>query len=119
MAAAPGRARGGVSMAMSMGKMAKMLQKAQQAQQQVQQEIAAMQREGTAGGGVVKAVVDGHKNLLALTIAPEVLEDADAEMLADLVVAAVSDAQRQIDREVERKMSSLAGMLGLPPGLGG
>ncbi|UCF68604.1 MAG: YbaB/EbfC family nucleoid-associated protein [Acidobacteriota bacterium] len=104
---------------MSMGKMGKMLKKAQQAQQKMQEEIAAIQREGSAGGGVVTAVVDGQKSLLALTIAPEALEEPDPTMIADLVIAAVSDAQRRVDEEIERKMAALTGMLGLPPGHGG
>ncbi len=100
------------------GKMGKMLQKAQQQQAKVQEEIAALQLEGTAGGGVVKATVDGQKNVLGLVIDPEVLDEPDAEMVADLVLAAIGDAQRRIDEEVQRKMERLAKSLGLPPGMG-
>ncbi len=103
---------------MSAGKMAKMLRRAQEAQEKVQAEIAAMEVEGTAGGGAVKARVDGNKNLLSLEIAPEVMEDGDAAMLADLVVAAVGQAQRRAEEEAGRKMEALTRMLGLPPGLG-
>lgn len=102
----------------NMKQMSKMLKQAQQAQEQLQNEIAAMQREGTAGGGVVTATVDGRKNLVSLVIAPEALEDADPQMVADLVVAAVADASRRIDDEVERKMAAFQSSLGLPPGLG-
>jgi len=105
-------------MAMSMGKLSKMLKQAQQAQEQMQREIAAIQREGTSGGGVVTAVVDGKKNLLSLTIAPEAFEDGDPSMLADLVIAAVADAHKKVEAEIERKVGSLADMLGLPPGIG-
>lgn len=101
-----------------MGKMGKMLAKAQKAQQKMQEEIAALQREGTAGGGAVKAVVDGQKNLLALEISAEAIEEGDASLLADMVLAAVAEAQREIDAEVERKVGSLASQLGLPPGMG-
>jgi len=98
--------------------MGKMLQKAQKAQARVQEEIAALRVEGSAGGGLVKVTVDGQKNVLELVIAPEALEDADSVELADIVLAALSDGQRRIDAEVEKKMGALAGMLGLPPGMG-
>jgi hypothetical protein len=98
--------------------MAKMMQKAQKMQAKMQEEIAALRIEGTAGGGAVTATVDGSKTLLSLEIAPEVLEDGDAAMAADLVLAAVGDAQRRADEEVQQKMSALSGAMGLPPGLG-
>lgn len=102
----------------NMKNMGKLLKQAQQAQERIQQEIAALRVEGTAGGGVVSATVDGKKNLVALVIAPEVLEDKDPQMLADLVLAAVSEASRRVDAEVEGKMGGFAQSLGLPPGLG-
>ncbi len=103
---------------MSAGKMAKMLRRAQEAQEKVQAEIAAMEVEGSAGGGAVTARVDGNRTLLSLEIAPEVLEDGDAGMLADLVLAAVNQAQRKAEEEAAKKMEALTRMLGLPPGLG-
>lgn len=102
----------------NMKNMNKLLRQAQQAQEQMQQEIAALQIEGTSGGGVVKALLDGKKNLVALTIAPEALEDPDPQMVADLVIAAVADANRRVDDEVEKKVGALSSMLGLPPGMG-
>lgn len=96
----------------------KMLQKAQQAQAKLQEEIAALTAEGTSGGGVVKATVDGGKNLTALTIAPEVLEEPDPSMIADLVLAAVADAQRRVDAEIQKKVGSMTSAMGLPPGFG-
>jgi hypothetical protein len=98
--------------------MGKMLQQAQKMQQKLQEEIAAIRAEGTAGGGVVKAVVDGQKGLLSLEIAPEVVEEPDAAMIADLVLAAVHDAQRKADEEAQQKVGALSGAMGLPPGLG-
>jgi DNA-binding YbaB/EbfC family protein len=102
----------------NMKNMNKLLKQAQQAQEQMQQEIAALQIEGTSGGGVVKALLDGKKNLVALTIAPEALEDSDPQLVADLVIAAVADANRRVDDEVEKKVGALSSMLGLPPGMG-
>ncbi len=98
--------------------MGKLLKQAQRAQEQMQEEIAALRLDGTAGGGAVTATLDGKKNLVALVIAKEVLEDPDPQMVADLVIAAVAEAGRKIDDEVERKMGALTSMLGLPPGMG-
>ncbi len=103
---------------MNPAKMAKMLQKAQQMQAKMQEEIAALRVEGSAGGGAVRATVDGSKNLVALAIEPDVIGDADAQMISDLVLAAVSDAQRRADEEIQSRLGSLAGSMGLPPGLG-
>ncbi len=98
--------------------MGKLLKQAQRAQEQMQEEIAALRLDGTAGGGAVTATLDGKKNLVALVIAKDVLEDPDPQMVADLVIAAVAEAGRKIDDEVERKMGALTSMLGLPPGMG-
>ena len=103
---------------MNPAKMSKMLQKAQKMQAKMQEEIAALRLEASAGGGAVRATVDGQKNLLALEIEKDVIEDADAEMVADLVLAAVRDAQQRVDEEVQKKMDALAGAMGLPPGMG-
>lgn len=96
----------------------KMLQKAQQAQAKLQEEIAALTAEGSAGGGVIKATVDGSKTLTGLMIAKEVLEDSDPEMLADLVIAAVADAQRRVEEQIQKKVGSMTSAMGLPPGFG-
>ena len=96
----------------------KMLKDAQRAQEKMQEEIAALRSTGAAGGGVVTATLDGKKNLVELTISPEVLEDKDAQLVADLVLAATAEASRQIDAEIERRMGALGSMLGLPPGFG-
>ncbi|MBP7148861.1 MAG: YbaB/EbfC family nucleoid-associated protein [Acidobacteria bacterium] len=103
---------------MKPGNINQMLKKAQKAQEQIQAEIAAMRVDATAGGGAVRAVVDGQKNLLELTIAAEALEEPDPAMISDLVLAAVSEAQRKAEDEAGRKLGALAGMFGLPPGLG-
>lgn len=98
-----------------MGNMQAMMKQAQQMQQRMQEEVARIKVEGSAGGGMVSVSMDGHKNVLAVKIDPEVA--GDVEMLQDLVVAACNEAVKKVDSETQAKMSGLMGGLGLPPGL--
>jgi DNA-binding YbaB/EbfC family protein len=86
----------------------------QQAQEKMQAEIAALVVEASAGGGMVKVEVDGQKQLRSLTIDPEVVSKDDVEMLQDLVVAAVNEASRKVDEQIQEKVGSLTGGLKLP-----
>jgi DNA-binding YbaB/EbfC family protein len=91
------------------------LQQAQQMQQQLmsaQQELAEAEVTGNAGGGLVTAVVTGAGELKSLTIDPKVVDPDDTETLADLVVAAVRDANSQAQGLAASKMGPLAGGLG-------
>ncbi|MCC6294164.1 MAG: YbaB/EbfC family nucleoid-associated protein [Bryobacterales bacterium] len=99
----------------NMGNMQAMMKQAQQMQQRMQEEVARIKVEGSAGGGMVSVSMDGHKNVLAVKIDPEVA--GDVEMLQDLVVAACNEAVKKVDSETQAKMSGLMGGLGLPPGL--
>lgn len=95
----------------------KMMKQLQQAQEQIQAEIAALVIEATSGGGMVKVEVDGQKQLLRLTIDPEVVNKDDVEMLQDLVLAAVNDASRKVDEAIQKKVGGLTGGMKIP-GLG-
>ena len=97
------------------GNMQAMMQKAQQMQEKMQQEIALIRVEASAGGGMVSVKMDGHKNVLAVKIDPEVA--GDVEMLQDMVVAACNEAVKKVDSETQQKMGGLLGGMGLPPGL--
>ncbi|HEX5120288.1 MAG TPA: YbaB/EbfC family nucleoid-associated protein [Pseudonocardiaceae bacterium] len=91
------------------------LQQAQQMQQQLmtaQQELADAEVTGSAGGGLVTAVVSGAGELKSLTIDPKAVDPDDTETLADLVVAAVRDANAQAQDLAASKMGPLAGGLG-------
>lgn len=92
----------------------KLLKQIQQTQERLQQEIAALRLEATAGGGMVRVEMDGHKQLVKLTIDPEVVNKDDVEMLQDLVLAAVNEAARRVETAVQEKVGSLAGGLRLP-----
>ncbi|MGI5875315.1 MAG: YbaB/EbfC family nucleoid-associated protein [Dethiobacteria bacterium] len=103
-----------------MGKMNKMIKQMQQAQNQIlklQKEVEARTVEATSGGGVVRAVVSGGKNLLELHLDPELLQEDDIEMVQDLIISAVNEALRQADEMVASEMQKLTGGLGLPKGI--
>jgi len=92
----------------------KLMKQLQQAQEKIQAEIAALVIEATAGGGMVKAEMDGQKQLRSLKIDPEVVNRDDVEMLQDLVLAAVNEASRKVDEAIQEKVGGLTGGLKLP-----
>ncbi|MEJ5369907.1 MAG: YbaB/EbfC family nucleoid-associated protein [Bryobacteraceae bacterium] len=97
------------------GSMQQMMKQAQQMQQRLQEEIASIRVEASAGGGMVTVKMDGNKQCLGVAIDPEAA--GDAEMLADMVMAAFNEAARKVDEETRKKTSALLGGMGLPPGL--
>ena len=97
------------------GNMQQMMRQAQQMQEKLQQEIAQIKMEASAGGGMVSVQMDGQKNLLSVKIDPEVA--GDVEMLQDLIVAAVGEATKKVDAEIQQKMGGMLGGMGLPPGM--
>ena len=92
----------------------KMMKQAQEMQDQLQRELAETQVAATAGGGMVTVVMTGVKQLRSVTIDPEVVSKDDVEMLQDLIVAAINDAQRKVDDEVSGKMGGMMGGLKIP-----
>ncbi len=94
--------------------MKKMMQQAQQMQDKMQAELADVRVSAAAGGGVVTATLNGQKDLIKLEIDPAAVDPDDVEMLQDLVVAAVNEASRRVDEEVQNKLGGM-----MPPGLGG
>jgi DNA-binding YbaB/EbfC family protein len=97
--------------------MMKQMQKMQKKMMQLQEEIAERRVEGTAGGGMVTAVVDGKLNVVELRINPSVVDPEDVEMLEDLVLAAVNQGQQKAQELVNQEMGQIAGGLNIP-GLG-
>jgi nucleoid-associated protein EbfC len=89
-----------------------MMKQAQEMQERLQRQMADLRVEGNAGGGMVTVVVNGAKQVQSLKIDPEVVSKDDVEMLQDLIVAAINDAQRKADDEMAQKMGGM-----LPPGL--
>jgi nucleoid-associated protein EbfC len=102
------------------GDMSGLLAQAQAMQEQLlnaQQELAELQVEGSAGGGLVTATVTGAGELVGLVIKPEVVDPDDTETLADLIVAAVRDATNKAQAVAASKLGPLAGGLGMGGGL--
>ena len=99
---------------MGMGNLQRMAMQMQQEMLRVQNELAATNVDGSAGGGVVKAVVTGKQELVSVTIDPSAVDPADVEMLQDLIVAAVNDALRAAKELGETKMAAVTGGLHLP-----
>ena len=88
------------------------MKQAQQAQDRLQKQMADLRVEGAAGGGMVSVVINGAKQIQSIKIDPEVVSKEDVEMLQDLIVAAVNDAHRKVDDEMQQKVG------GMMPGLG-
>ncbi|CAM5638126.1 YbaB/EbfC family nucleoid-associated protein [Streptomyces sp. NPDC087440] len=100
--------------------MQQLLQQAQKMQQdlaQAQEELARTEVDGTAGGGLVKATVNGSGELRGLVIDPKAVDPEDTETLADLVVAAVQAANENAQTLQQQKLGPLTQGLGGMPGL--
>ncbi|MBO8197793.1 YbaB/EbfC family nucleoid-associated protein [Streptomyces smyrnaeus] len=100
--------------------MQQLLQQAQKMQQDLaaaQQELAEASVEGTAGGGLVKATVNGSGELQGLVIDPKAVDPEDTETLADMVLAAVRDANSAAAALQQEKLGPLAQGMGGMPGL--
>ena len=100
------------------GDMSALLAQAQQMQQkllQAQQQLANAEVRGEAGGGLVKIVVKGSGEVIAVKIDPKVVDPGDIETLQDLIVGAMADASRQVTAMAQERLGSLAGGLAAPP----
>jgi len=97
-----------------LGNIMKQAQELQERLGQVQEHAAARTVEATAGGGMVTAVVSGRLEIVALRIEPEVIKSGDAEMLQDLVRAAVNQGIRQAQEMMAEEMKKITGGLKIP-----
>ena len=91
-----------------------LMKQVQQMQAQMQQRMTDLRAEGSAGGGMVKAVVNGHKELQSIAIEKEAVDPSDVEMLQDLVVAAVNEASRKVDEEMQNQLGAMTGGMKIP-----
>ena len=114
-----GKGFGGGMMGGGMKNQMQMMRQAQKMQAdmlKMQEELEAAEYEAAVGGGVVKAVVSGKKELLRLNIEPDAVDPEDVDMLQDLVVAAVNEALREAENAHSDSMGQITGGLGLDLG---
>lgn len=92
-----------------------LMKQAQEMQERMQRELAELVVEAAVGGGMVSVEMSGHKQLVSVKIEPEVMDPDDPSMLEDLILAAVNEATRKVDEELQNRLGSMAtGMPGLP-----
>jgi len=104
----------------NMGNMAGMMKKMQKLQGEMakmQEELKKRTMEVSAGGGAVKVVINGDKQVLSLKIDPAAVDPEDIEMLEDLVVAAINEAIKKVDDLMAQEMGKLTGGMNLPAGM--
>jgi DNA-binding YbaB/EbfC family protein len=105
----PGMMPGG-----NMNNLLKQAQKMQEEMQKAQKELETKEIEASVGGGAVTVKVNGKKELIDITIKPEVVDPDDIEMLQDLVLSAVNEALRSIDEMTSSQMGKLTGGMNIP-----
>lgn len=102
----------------NMNQMMKQVQKMQQQMAKAQEEIALKTVEATAGGGAIKVVVTGDRRIQAITLAPEVVDPEDIEMLQDLILAAISEGMKKAEEMAQAEMNKIMpGRMPKIPGL--
>jgi hypothetical protein len=92
----------------------KQAQKMQQDLAKAQEELANKIVEGTSGGGMVKVQMNGKNQVLSIKIDPEVVDPDDVEMLEDLIIAALNEAQDKVNQTSESELSKLTGGMKIP-----
>ncbi|GGC15722.1 nucleoid-associated protein YbaB [Marivita lacus] len=103
-----------------MGDMAKMMKAAQEMQgkmAQMQEDLASLTVTGESGAGLVKATATAKGELTGLDIDPSIFNGDDKEVVEDLILAAIKDAQQKAQAKAQEEMAKLTEGLGLPPGM--
>jgi hypothetical protein len=106
----------------NLGDMSRMMKAAQEMQgkmAEVQEGLGRITVEGTAGGGLVRATATAKGELTALAIDPSIFREEDREMVEDLILAAIRDAQARASARMSEELGKVAEGLGLPPGMMG
>jgi DNA-binding YbaB/EbfC family protein len=99
----------------SMGNLMKQAQQLQTKMAKLQEELGEKTVEASSGGGMVSVVVNGRQEIISIKIDREVINPDDADMLQDLIVAAVNDGISKAKNMVNEEMSRITGGLNLPP----
>jgi len=98
----------------NMNQIFKQAQQMQQKMQEIQEKSESITQEGSAGGGMVVATVNGKGQLLRLKIDPSIVNIDDVEMLEDLIIASFNDAKNKAEESINKEMSSITGGLNIP-----
>jgi len=101
----------------NLGQMMKQAQQMQARMAELQARLDQIEVTGQSGGGLVQATLTGKGQLRRIKIDPSLVKPEEAEVIEDLVVAAVNDARQRVDAMVSEEMSKLTGGLQLPPGM--
>lgn len=102
-----------------MPSMNQLMKIAQDMSKKMEEQMDSVEVEGNAGGGMVKIMMNGHKNVLSVEISKEVVDPEDVEMLQDLVTAAFNDALTKVDEELKDNLGGMPGLPGMPGMPGG
>lgn len=99
---------------MNMQEMMKQARKMQEQLAQAQESMKDVTIDASAGGGMVKAIVNGDLELVSIQIDPDALDPEDVDLLQDMIVAAVNEAIRGVSEVASKQMSSITGGLNIP-----
>lgn len=108
---------GGFPGGMNMNNLMKQAQKMQKQMEEMQSELAEKEFEVTSGGGAIKVVINGKKEIKSVEIDKDVVDPDDVEMLQDLILTAMNEAIRQVEEANNGQMNKLTGGMGIPNGL--
>ena len=109
-----GFAGAGMNQKQNMNSVIKQAQKMQEEMEKIQQETEAEQVEATAGGGAVKVVMSGKKELVSIKIDPDAVDPDDVETLEDMIIAAVNESITKADELMTERMGAITGGLNIP-----
>jgi|SRR5690625_2448657 len=101
----------------NMGNMMRQMQKMQRQMLKAQEELHEMTFEASVGGGMVTATANGKKEIIDVSIAEDVVDPEDVEMLQDLIIAAINDVLNQVDEKTEATMGKFTKGMNLPGGM--
>ena len=101
-------------MAKGMGGVMKQVQKMQKKMMELQGELEQQRVEGTAGGGMITVVANGRQDILEIKIQPDVVDPDDVEMLEDLILAAIHQAQQRAQEMMNKEMGQITGGVQIP-----
>ena len=105
---------GGMGGGMNMNNLMKQAQKMQQQMEEAQAVLAEKNLEVTSGGGAIKIIITGTKEIKEIKLKPDVVDPDDVEMLEDLLLSAINEAFRQADELSNKEMGKFTGGMGLP-----